>query len=132
MKLKSLIATLALSLLASTSFAHEGHDQVPGSLKAMHGGIPKAGNLMNMEMLAIENKVQFFPRAHADETLDINKVKISGTAKSPKGKSQTLKFTKTDNIFNTEVDFQGSHRVNLEIKAEFEGKTDTFKFLVEK
>ncbi|WP_347356654.1 hypothetical protein [Bdellovibrio sp.] len=132
MKLTSLAAALVLSLFTSLSLAHEGHDQVPGNLKAMHGGIPKAGKLMNMEMLAIENKVQFFPRAHEDETLDVSKVKISGTAKSPKGKSQTLKFTKEENTFNTEVDLQGSHRVNLEIKAEYEGKTDTFKFLVEK
>lgn len=132
MKLTSLAAALVLSLFASASLAHEGHDQVPGSLKAMHGGIPKAGKLMNMEMLAIENKVQLFPRAHEGETLDMTKLKISGTAKSPKGKSQSLKLTQVEKAFNTEVDFQGSHRVNLEIKAEYEGKTDTFKFLVEK
>nr|BFD67114.1 hypothetical protein HAGR004_21360 [Bdellovibrio sp. HAGR004] len=132
MKLTSLAAALVLSLFASASLAHEGHDQVPGSLKAMHGGIPKAGKLMNMEMLAIENKVQLFPRAHEGETLDMTKLKISGTAKSPKGKSQPLKLTQAEKAFNTEVDFHGSHRVNLEIKAEYEGKTDTFKFLVEK
>ncbi|MFV8257831.1 hypothetical protein ACNQKP_08490 [Bdellovibrio bacteriovorus] len=128
--LKSLILLASLSL-SPLALAHEGHD-VPGTLKAQHGGIPKSGKLFNMEMLAIENKVQFFPRAHEGESVDNKKIKITGTAKSPKGKPVALQFAPTANSFDTTVDFQGSHRVNLEIKVDYEGKSDTFKFLVEK
>lgn len=119
---------LALGLVAPAALAHEGHE-VPGSLKALHGGIPKSGKLFNIEMLAMETKVQFFPRAHDNESIDLTKIKLSGTAKTPKGKATPLSFNKA---FQTEVDFQNAHRINLEIKAEYEGKTDTFKFLVEK
>ncbi|ASD63527.1 hypothetical protein [Bdellovibrio bacteriovorus] len=128
--LKSLILLASLTL-SPVAMAHEGHD-VPGTLKAQHGGIPKTGKLFNMEMLAIETKVQFFPRAHEGESLDTKNIKISGTAKSPKGKAAPLQFTANANSFDTTVDFQGSHRVNLEIKVDYEGKSDTFKFLVEK
>ncbi|AFY01865.1 hypothetical protein [Bdellovibrio bacteriovorus] len=128
--LTSLIVLTSLSL-APAAFAHEGHD-APGVIKAQHGGIPKAGKLFNMEMLAIDNKVQFFPRAHEGETVDFKKIKISGTAKSPKGKATPMTFTTTANSFDTTVDFAGAHRVNMEIKVDYEGKSDTFKFLVEK
>lgn len=123
-----LLTTLSFSPLA---LSHEGHD-APGILKAQHGGIPKAGKLFNLEMLAMDNKVQFFPRAHEGETIDQKQIKLSGTAKSPKGKPVNLSFTSTENSFDTTVDFQGSHRLNLEIKVTYEGKSDTFKFLVEK
>lgn len=128
--LRSLILLTSLTL-SPLALAHEGHD-VPGTLKAQHGGIPKSGKLFNMEMLAIENKVQFFPRAHEGESVDNKKIKLSGTAKSPKGKPVALQFTTGTNSFDTTVDFQGAHRVNLEIKVDYEGKSDTFKFLVEK
>lgn len=131
MKTAALIISLLLAS-GSHTLAHEGHDQAPGSIKSMHGGIPKAGKIFNLEMLATDNKIQFFPMAHKGETVDINKINLKGTAKSPKGKAQTLKFTLKDKAYVTEIDFQGSHRANLEIKAEYEGNTDTFKFLVEK
>lgn len=122
----------ALSLTVPAALAHEGHDQAPGSIKAMHGGIPKAGKSFNLEMLASGTKVQFYPLPHEGESVDAAKIQLTGTAKSPKGKPQTLKITPEGTGFTTTVDFEKSHRVNLDIKATYEGKTDTFKFLVEK
>lgn len=114
-----------------TTQAHEGHD-VPGQIKALHGGITKPGKIMHMEMLVTENKVQLFPLAHAGEELKASDVKITGTAKTPKGKPQSLTFTAEGNAFSTQVDLQGSYRANLEIKATYGGKVDNFKFIVEK
>lgn len=133
--MKTFLLTLTLSLSITTTLpalAHEGHNQAPGTLKAMHGGIPKAGKLFNMEMLAQDKKVLFYPIPHANETVDTAKLKLSGTAKTPKGKATPLNFTLQDKAFASEVNFEGSHRINLEIKAELDGKTDIFKFLVEK
>lgn len=131
MKFLLLSLSLGFCFASSPALAHEGHN-MPGTLKAIHGGIPKAGKLFNMEMLTKGKTIQFFPVPHASETVDIAKVKISGTAKTPKGKPIALKFTLQDKAFVTEVDFEGSHRINLDIKAELDGSSDLFKFLVEK
>lgn len=124
---------LSLSLLSAPLVqAHEGHGEIPGSLKAVHGGITKAGKLFNLEMLASDTDIQLFPAAHPGEKLDMKKMKMTGNLKSPKGKTQPLSFTATEKSFNTKIDFLGGHRVSLEIKAEYEGKVDSFQFLVEK
>lgn len=122
---------LISSLLGFTAQAHEGHD-VPGQIKALHGGITKPGKIMHMEMLVTENNVQLFPLAHEGEELKVSEVKITGTAKTPKGKPQNLTFTSDGKAFSTQVDLQGSYRANLEIKATYGGKIDNFKFIVEK
>lgn len=128
--LKTLFATLILS--GVNTFAHEGHNEVPGQIKSIHGGIVKAGKELNLEMVATDSAVQFFPLAHPGDKLVIADVKISGTAKTPKGKPQNLKFTGDEKSFSTTVDLEGSYRANLEIKVQYTGKTDTFKFIVEK
>lgn len=122
---------LVSSLLGLNAQAHEGHD-VPGQIKALNGGITKAGKLMHMEMLVTDTNVKFFPLAHEGEQLKVSDVKMTGTSKTPKGKPQNLTFTAEGNFFSTQVDLQGAHRTNLEIKATYGGKTDNFKFIVEK
>ncbi len=121
-----------LLFIGATSFAHEGHNEVPGQLKALHGGIVKSGKELNMEMLAAGESVQFFPLAHSGEDLKTSELVLTGTAKTPKGKPQKLTFTNDGKSFSTKVDLKGSYRADLEIKAQYAGKTDGFKFLVEK
>lgn len=132
LKINLLALMTTLTMTAPGTFAHEGHDQAPGSIKAMHGGIPKAGKQFNLEMVASGTKVQFFALPHEGETVNAGKIQFSGTAKTPKGKLQPLKFEPEGAGFATIVDFERSHRVNLEIKTSYEGKSETFKFLVEK
>lgn len=127
--------TIALSsvlLFGMNSLAHEGHDEIPGQIKAMHGGVVKAGKELNMEMLVTGDSVQFFPLAHSGEDLKIADVKLTGTAKTPKGKPQALTFTNDGKSFSTKVDLKGAYRADLNIKAQHSGKTNNFKFLVEK
>lgn len=132
MKTLLLVTATLMTFVSAPLWAHENHGDIPGTLKAQHGGIPKGGKEINMEMLPQGKTVLFYPSAHPGDTLDISKVTLSGTAKSPKGKVSKLNFTKKDSAFATEVDLTGTHRLNLEIKAEIEGKVDTFKFVVEK
>lgn len=126
------IALSSILLFGMNSVAHEGHDEVPGQIKALHGGVVKAGKELNMEMLASGDSVQFFPLAHSGEDLKVTDVKLTGTAKIPKGKAQDLVFTNDGKSFSTKVDFKGAYRADIDIKAQHFGKTDNFKFLVEK
>ncbi len=126
------IALSSILLFGLNSLAHEGHDDVPGQIKALHGGVVKSGKSLNMEMLVTGESVQFFPQAHSGEDLKAADIKISGTSKIPKGKPETLSFSSDGKSFTTKVDLKGSYRADLEIKAQYSGKTDNFKFLVEK
>lgn len=127
--------TIALSsvlFFGINSLGHEGHDALPGQIKALHGGVVKSGKEINMEMLVTGNSVKFFPLAHSGEDVKVVEVKISGTAKTPKGKPQNLVFTDDGKAFTTTVELKDAYRADLDIKATHGGKTDSFKFLVEK
>ncbi|QDK44640.1 hypothetical protein B9G69_010310 [Bdellovibrio sp. SKB1291214] len=126
------IALSSILFFGVNSIAHEGHDEIPGQIKAQHGGIVKAGKEINMEMLVSGDSIQFFPLAHSGEDLKIADVKLTGTAKTPKGKPQALTFTNDGKAFATKVDLKGAYRADLDIKAQHSGKTDSFKFLLEK
>ncbi len=128
-KILTLITLLAFS---SIGHAHEGHDQLPGQLKALHGGLVKTGKEMNLEMVFAQETAKFYPVAHENETIDLSKVKLTGTAKKPKGKETPLSFNSDGKSFTTKVDLKGSYRADLVIQVEYDGKKDTFKFLVEK
>ncbi len=130
MKLKFFIIA---SIFASTGvLAHEGHDDIPGQIKALHGGVVKSGKNINMEMLVTNGSVQFYPLAHSGEDLKISEVKLSGSSKTPKGKSETLNFSSDAKSISTKINFKDAYRTDLEIKAQYKGKADNFKFLVEK
>lgn len=128
----SVLTFLALISFSSLSSAHEGHDQLPGQLKALHGGLVKTGKDMNMEMVYSQETAKFYPVAHENETIDVSKVQLTGTAKKPKGQATPLKFTFDGKSFTTKIDMKGSYRADLVINTQYEGKKDTFKFLVEK
>ena len=132
--MKTLIAT-ALLTLGFSSFqaqAHEGHDQIPGAVKALHGGVVKTGKEFNVEMLAVDQNVEFFVLAHEGESIDMKAVKLTATGKSPKGKAQEIKLENTGKSFKGTLDFQGSYRLDVEVKTEYQGKIDLYKFLAEK
>lgn len=128
------VTSIFTSLLLSSlpAIAHEGHGDLPGQLKSLHGGVVKAGKLMNMEMLVIGDTVQFFPQAHSGEDLKTADVQLQGSSKAPKKKADALSFASDGKSFTAKVDLKGSYRADLEIKAQYQGKTDSFKFLIEK
>ena len=124
-----LIAALAL-LPLTPALAHEGHD-VPGQVKSRHGGIVKTGKQMHMEMLALDGKIQFFPFPHENEKLDLNKLNLTATIKSPKGKPADMPLKKETNSFSGTYKLEGSYRADIEVSVDYNGKKDKFKFLVE-
>lgn len=126
-------SSLAFGLLLPTfSMAHEGHDQTPGQVKSQNGGIVKQGKELNLEMVTEGSKVSFYPLAHGGEKIELAEVKINATAQAPKGKPLPLKLEGKGNAFVGTVDLGSAIRSTVEVKASYKGKSDTFKFQVEK
>ncbi|MDG0817672.1 hypothetical protein [Bdellovibrio svalbardensis] len=130
--MKHLLLSLITVLLIQPAFAHEGHDQAPGTLKASHGGTVLAGKEINLEYMTSANEVKLYPITHEGKDLAADKVKISATAKAPKGKAEVLQIVPKDGSFVTQVDFKKAYRVEVIVTTESNGKKDSFKFQVEK
>ena len=124
---------LAIFLLgALNAFSHEGHDNTPGSLKANHGGNVKAGKEINLEFVVLGNELKLYPASHDGTELTATEVKLTGTSKLPKGKSESLKIEIKNGAYIASIDFKTAYRIEVVVIAEFKGKKDTFKFQVEK
>ena len=120
---------LAVSL---NLMAHEGHNQTPGSLKANHGGTVKAGKEINLEFVASGNELKLYPASHEGSDLALTDVKITATAKLPKGKPENLKIENKNGTLVATIDFKTAYRIEVVATADYKGKKDTFKFQIEK
>jgi len=129
--IKQIFLTTLLSL-SLNSFAHEGHDNAPGAIKANHGGTVKPGKEINMELLVSGSEIKLFPLSHEGKDLAVDDVKLSATTKLPKGKTESSKLEYKDGAFVTQVDFKSAYRVELNVNAAVKGKVDAFKFQIEK
>jgi hypothetical protein len=124
------LITLA-SFSAFNCWAHEGHS-VPGVLPSTHGGTAIGGKDINIEYITNDKELLIYPLSHDGKDLSLEKVKISGTAKAPKGKNEILLFNSKDGVFMTQVDFQKNHRVEINIVTELNQRKSEFKFQMEK
>ncbi|MFZ3231518.1 MAG: hypothetical protein WA160_15025 [Pseudobdellovibrio sp.] len=113
-------------------YAHEGHDNTPGGIKANHGGVVKAGKEINLEFVVSGIEVKLYPANHDGKDLLSNEVKIRATAKLPKGKAESIKLSEKDGAFVASLDFKSSYRIEMNVEADVNGKKSSFKFQVEK
>ena len=118
-------------LLGAPLFAHEGHDEAPGSVKAFHGGVVKIGHELNLEVVSSGGELKIYPLAHEGGDIPLSEVKLSAQAQPPKGKGFPLSLEQKDGAFYSKVDFKGAYRLNVELKAEYKGKADKIKVQVE-
>ncbi|WP_409477698.1 hypothetical protein [Pseudobdellovibrio sp. HCB154] len=125
---------LAIVLMATslTAFAHEGHNNTPGSLKANHGGTVKPGKEINLEYVVKGTELKIYPASHEGADLAVTDVKVTATAKLPKGKAESIKLDAKEGAFVATVDFKNAYRVEMVVTTDYQGKKDTFKFQVEK
>lgn len=124
---------LITTILGSLNvFAHEGHDEAPGALKANHGGVVKAGKEINLEYVVKGELVQLYPVSHDGKDLSAAAVKLTVQAKLPKGKAETIKVDVKDGIFIAKADFKGAYRIEFNVVVDNKGKQSAFKFQVEK
>lgn len=122
---------IIFTLLSFSTFAHEGHNQTPGSVKSKHGGVVTLGKQVNLEVLINGTNVTLYPLTHESADLKASDVKVSATAKPRKGSSYPVTF-KADKLgFSADIDLKGSNRVELEINVEQAGKSDKFKVQIE-
>lgn len=120
-----------LSLSATPGLAHEGHESY-GAIKSSHGGTVLPGKQINLEYITSGGEIKIYPLSHQGDTLDLAKVKMSAVSKLPKGKEESLKLETKENAFFGTVDLKKSHRAEVIVTAEVQGKKDIFKFQVEK
>ena len=124
---------VAVLLLGSIGlFAHEGHDDAPGALKANHGGVVKAGKELNLEYKVSGDMVELYPVSHDGKDLKATDVKLTATSKLPKGKTEPVKLEIKNGTYTAKVDFKGAYRLEFQVMADNAGKKSTFKFQVEK
>ncbi len=128
---KLLLAFFAFGLTGS-AWGHEGHHETPGQIRSQHGGEVKQGKLMNLELVVDGDKLNFYPLAHPNEKLDLAALKLTATSQAPKGKSQALSLTLGKDAFSGQVNFATASRLKVEVKAQYQGKSDSFSFQVEK
>ena len=130
--MRKLLLSICAVFLIQPAFAHEGHDQAPGVLKASHGGTVLAGKEINLEYIVSAGEVTIYPITHEGKDVPSDKVKVNATARAPKGKSEVLKVIQKDGAFTSQVDFKNAYRVEVNVTTETNGKKDSFKFQVEK
>lgn len=125
------IITVALVIGSTSLFAHEGH-KTPGALVANHGGVVKPGKQINLEYVVTGELLKLYPATHEGADLAPSDVKVTATAKVPKGKAESVKLEIKDGAYFTKVDFKGAYRVEFQVTANSGGKDSIFKFQVEK
>lgn len=127
-----IILTTVLMIGSLSAFAHEGHDETPGTLKVNHGGVVKPGKVINLEYVIKGDTVELYPASHEGSDLPLADVTLTGTAKPSKGKATPLKFESKNGAYLAKVDFKGAYRVEVQVVADNKGKKSTFKFQVER
>lgn len=129
--MKKLFTFILLLALPALSFAHEGHDNAPGSLKSLHGGVVQAGKNINLETIITGQEINIYPISHEGKDVPLKDVKVEATAKPKKGKPYPVQFSVAKQSFKTTVDLNGANRLPIELKITTGGKTDQFTVQVE-
>ena len=128
--MKKFILTLIL-ILPTFVFAHEGHDQTPGALKSLHGGVVQAGKEVNLEVIIAGQKVTLFPTSHEGQDLIAKNVKLEAIAKPKKGAAYPVIIASEKNGYSLNVDLKGANRLPVTVSVTMNGKTDKFIIQVE-
>ncbi|OYZ23545.1 MAG: hypothetical protein B7Y39_04355 [Bdellovibrio sp. 28-41-41] len=129
--LKKIILSIAI-LGSIATFAHEGHDKVPGAIKANHGGTVMPGKEINLEYVVSGADVMLFPASHEGSDLSASEVKLNVKSKLPNGKPKLIKLESKEGAFIAKVDFKNAYRIEMTVDTEVKGKKSSFKFQVEK
>lgn len=129
--MKKILLIMAIATLPILVLSHEGHDQMPGSLKSIHGGVVQGGKQLNLEVIVNGSEITLFPTSHEGKDIPAKDVKIEGQAKPKKGKPYPVVFTSTAKGFTSKVDLQGANRLPVTINVTNQGKTDHFTIQVE-
>jgi len=130
--MKSIFLIVAVTLgLGSFSYAHEGHDKMPGTLQAPHGGTVKGTSQLYIELVNEASGIKLYPLTHEMTPVVPKEVTIVATAQAPKKKKEPVTFTSADDHFEAKVDAKGAYRYTLELTTTYKGKKEKVTFQVE-
>ncbi len=101
------------TLMAGSAFAHEGHDDAPGSLKAKHGGIVKSLDDASVELLTTGKTLKLYPADHGGKAINPKTLNLTATTALPKGTPAPLALTPKADHWEATFDPKGAHRYTL-------------------
>lgn len=125
---------LAGLMLTHPSFAHEGHDTVPGAIQAPHGGTMKGAKEYYIELVNDTSGIKLYPFTHDLKPVPTGDVTITATAQAPKKKKEKVNLTAIEDHFEAKVDAKGAYRYTLELEVAPKGakaKKEKIAFQVE-
>jgi len=128
-----ILVLLLITSMEANVLSHEGHNKLPGSIIAPHGGQIKGTDDLYIELIHNSDNVQIYITDHDFKPILLNDIKIEGLIKYPKQmKSEKINFTTNQaKYFDAKINSKGSHRYTLEIKTKYKNKTDTINYNLE-
>lgn len=130
--MKKLLLTLAISFFAAGTLASPDHDHGAASFKPRRKGIIESTHHNHFEMAREGNKILLYAYDKEGADLTTDKLKISTKLEIPKKGNKPVEMKDMKSYWETEVDFQGAHRVTFTVNVG-EGKDkDYVKFTFEK
>lgn len=129
-----LIALLATQIPLS-AFAHEGHDELPGSIQAPHGGVIQTTPEHYVELVTSASGVKIYLMTHEMKPVLPSDVTVQATMQLPKKKKEPAPIAAAGEAFEIKANSRGAHRyqLNLEItpKKNPRAKKESVTFQVE-
>lgn len=126
-----LLAIAFVLTISSISFAHAGHDKIPGAIQAPHGGAVQGTSQLYLELVNDATGIKLYPLTHDLGPISPNEVTLMATAQAPKKKKEPVKFAATDDHFEGTINTMGSYRYTLELMTTYKGKKEKVSFQVE-
>jgi hypothetical protein len=83
--MKKTLLALAILIQPILGLTHEGHDNAPGAMKSLHGGVVQSGKQVNLEVIISGKEITIFPTSHVGLDIPTKDVKIEAIAKPKKG-----------------------------------------------
>lgn len=119
MKLFQTIFFATLMGLASTSFAHEGHDHdAPGMVKAPKGGIIKSLDNIHVEVVNKGQNVQIYYYSKDLKAVDVAGYPTTAEVELPRTKKkEAITLNKAGQNFEYSYDAKSAHRYTLALSV---------------
>lgn len=128
--MNKLILTVVL-LAGMNAFTHEGHDKMPGTIQAPHGGVVMTTKETYMEVVQDPTGVKLYPLTHELKPIPMSEISATATAQAPKKKAVKVELKNAGDHFVVSPDIKGAHRYELKISMKYKGKNENVKFQVE-
>jgi len=130
--MKLILTSILTLLFAVSTMAHEGHDKMPGTLIAPHGGQIKGTSQLYLELISEKSLVKLFAFDHDLKKINVKDLKVEARVSFPKKKtSENLILKFTDEAIESLIDAKGAHRFTLHLKIIYKGQTESLSFNVE-